>query len=307
MTPLDNTHNIFDTPSMRYTFGIRIFYFLLITFAGLMVALVAMSLALGGGVTAMSLRIGTVAQDLFLFILPAIVTAMMVSVLPARMLCADRLPSFMITVMALLAWTCSIPAMNALVAWNEGLSLPSALAPVEQWMRQAEEAARSQVEVLLGGTSVGALVVNILIVGVLAGVSEELYFRGALQRLISSGGRVNHHVAIWVTAVLFSAFHMQFFGFFPRLVLGAFFGYLMWWSGSVWLPALVHAVNNSLVVCATWRQNVALASGEGSDMADPSAWGADSILAVSLSVVLTVVALWLLKNTTHFRNGVTRG
>lgn len=306
MTTIDDMHHISDTPSLRYTFGIRIFYFLLITFVGLIVALLVMSVALKGGMTTMSLRLGTVAQDIFLFILPAIVTAMMVSMLPARMLCIDRMPSLWLTMTGLLAWICSIPAMNALVAWNEGLTLPAGLAPVEEWMRQAEEAARGQVEILISGTSVGALIVNILIVGVLAGVSEELYFRGALQRLISSGGRVNHHVAIWITAVLFSAFHMQFFGFFPRLVLGAFFGYLLWWSGSIWLPALIHAINNSLVVCATWRHNVALAAGEGDAGVDPSAWGADSVAAVILSVVLTAVVVWLLKNTTLFRNGVTR-
>lgn len=306
MDPVDNMPNISDCPSLRYTFGIRIFYFLLITFAGLIVALLVMSMVLKEGVTPTSLRLGTVAQDLFLFILPAIVTAMMVSMLPARMLCVDRLPSMWLTIGGMLAWVCSIPAMNALVAWNEELSLPKVLTSVEEWMRQAEEAARGQVEILISGTSVSALVLNILIVGVLAGVSEELYFRGALQRLISSGGRVNHHVAIWVTAVLFSAFHMQFFGFFPRVVLGAFFGYLLWWSGSVWLPAFIHAINNSLVVCATWRHNVLLATGEVDSGVDPSSWGADSTVAIVFSVALTAMALLLLKNTTHFRNGVTR-
>lgn len=288
-------------PGMRHSYVMRIFLFLLVTFAGLLVAMVAMAFILKGGFTTLSLRLGTVAQDLLLFIFPAVAVAVMVSADGARLLCADRLPGRLEWCVALVALMCSMPAMNAVVSWNESLSLPSALAPVEAWMRQAEEAAQGQVRLLLGGTSVADLIVSILIVGVLAGVSEELFFRGAMQRILSSGP-LGPHAAIWITAVLFSVFHMQFFGFFPRMLLGAFFGYLLYWSGSVWLPAIVHAFNNGMVVYASWRMRVK-APGEVTDI---NSWGADSWWLILLSVVLTAIVIYVLKNTINSRNSVTR-
>ena len=289
-----------NLPPLRFSYTLRIFYFLLITFVGLMAALVVMTLILHGGNTTLSLRIATVAQDLLLFIIPAVVTAVLVSGDGGRLLCADRMPSPIVVLWALIIYICGIPAMNALVAWNESLVLPSALAPLEQWMRQAEDAAADQVKILLGGTSRGDLMVSVLIVGVLAGVSEELFFRGAMQRIISSG-RVGPHSAIWITAVLFSVFHMQFYGFFPRLVLGAFFGYLLYWSGSVWLSSIIHALNNTLVVFTSWQMRRV----SGGDVMDIDKIGADSAIMIVVSLVLVTVAFTALNCITKKQNCVT--
>lgn len=287
-------------PAMRHSYAVRIFYFLIITFVGLMVAMVAMALILKNGYTTLTLRLGTVAQDVLLFIFPAVAASVMVSDNGGRLLCIDRMPSLYVTLAALATLGYSIPVMNMIVMWNESMSLPAALAPIEQWMRQAEDAARGQVELLLGGTSFGDLAVSLLIVAVLAGVSEELFFRGAMQRILSSG-RLGPHAAIWITAVLFSVFHMQFFGFFPRLLLGAFFGYLLYWSGSVWLPAIVHALNNGMVVYASWHSR-AVAGGEEFDI---NSLGMDSWVFIVLSVLFTGVMICVLNNITKSRKSVT--
>ncbi|MDE6393822.1 MAG: CPBP family intramembrane metalloprotease [Duncaniella sp.] len=286
---------------MRFSFSLRIFYFLLITFVGLMLALLVMTLIMHGGNGTVQMRIATVAQDVLLFIVPAIATSVLVSYDGGRMLCVDRMPVALVLLMALVVYVCGIPAMNALVAWNESLTLPASLAPLEEAMRQSEDAAKEAVEILFGGTSWGDLIVCLLIVGVLAGVSEELFFRGAMQRLLSSG-RMGPHAAIWVTAVLFSVFHMQFFGFFPRLILGAFFGYLLYWSGSVWLPAMIHVLNNSLVVWTTWYSRRV----PDVNTVDIDKIGADSMLMIVVSVVLVTGALVLLKDITKKQNCVTR-
>lgn len=290
-----------ELPVMRYSYAVRIFYFLLITFVGMMVALVAMALILRDGSTTLSLRLATVAQDVLLFIFPAVGAAVLLSDNGGRLLCADRLPTRWLALAAIVTLTCAIPLMNMLVVWNESLSLPSALAPLEAWMRQAEDAAQQQVEILLEGTSYGDLTVCVLIVGVLAGVSEELFFRGAMQRILSSGP-LGPHAAIWTTAILFSVFHMQFYGFVPRMLLGAFFGYLLYWSQSVWLPALVHAFNNASVVCSSWR----LRAMAGEEDFDLNKWGVDSWWMILLSVVLTAVMICVLKNISESRNSVTR-
>lgn len=243
-----------------------------------------------GGVTAQSLRVSTVLQDCIIFILPAVVSALLISPYAARFLGVDRGFDIRLLLLAVVTMMVSVPAMNALVELNDGMVLPSALSGLEKWMREAEEQARASVETLLGGPGFGSLAVNLLIVGVLAGLSEEIFFRGALQRILLSC-KVGHHVAIWATAFVFSAFHMQFFGFFPRLILGAYFGYLFYWSKSLWLPVVMHAFNNSLVVYAMWREkSESLPAGSGSI----NDWGADSPVLIVLSVILTAVGVWFL-------------
>ena len=198
------------------------------------------------------LRIAMVIQDLLVFILPALLTALVSTKLPARLLCIDTKPRAIIVLWSLLTLVVSIPAMNAIIEWNQNLHLPAAMSGFETTMRQLESNAQAVTDSLMAGASVPSLIVSILIVGILAGFSEELFFRGAMQRIMSAS-RMNMHAVIWSVAFIFSLFHFQFFGFAPRLLLGAYFGYLLWWSRSIWIPVFVHMFNNSLVVFTTWR------------------------------------------------------
>lgn len=262
----------------------------------MIVGVLLVSILTRHGMTTLSLRLSTVVQDLAIFILPPVITAVMVADRPASLLAIDRGIAPSLAILAVLAMVVGIPAMDALVAWNESMTLPESLSGLESWMQDKEEAARQSVDILLGGTSVGDHIVSLLIVAVLAGFSEELFFRGALQRLMASG-RMNPHIAVWLTAFIFSAFHMQFYGFFPRLLLGAYFGYLLWWSRSLWLPFMIHMFNNALVVSATWHKHKAellgLSDGETSGMFSGISF--DSPWVVALSVLLTAFAVYALR------------
>ena len=141
--------------------------------------------------------------------------------------------------------------MNFIVHCNESIVLPESLSHIEKAMKAMEEASRQQINILLGKPSIGSLIISILIVGVLTGIGEELFFRGGLQNILRTCP-MNPHLAIWITAVIFSAMHFQFYGFIPRVLLGAFFGYLAFWSKSIWLPIFAHTLNNSLVVISSW-------------------------------------------------------
>lgn len=199
------------------------------------------------------LRISAVLQDTFIFIIPAIVTAMLATRYQAWLLQIQSKPSLRIILLTFAVMLLSTPVMNLIVEWNEGIRFPESLAGLESQMRSLETAAQESVKVLLGNGSVASLVMAILIVGIYAGFSEELLFRGIIQRL--TGFVCNPHVAIWLTAFIFSAFHLQFYGFIPRMLLGAFFGYLLYWSGSLWLPVTAHIFNNSLVSFVEWLQD----------------------------------------------------
>lgn len=147
-----------------------------------------------------------------------------------------------------------MPFLNEIVFLNSQMHLPAALSEVEQWARRLEDSAEAQVNALLGVSSIGGLIVNILIIGVLTGFCEELFFRGTLQRVLASHGH-NRHLAVWMAALIFSALHFQFFGFLPRMILGAFFGYIFMWTGSIRASALAHAIFNSITVAEVWLIN----------------------------------------------------
>ena len=191
-------------------------------------------------------------QNIGMFIIPAVIVARIFNAGKAmRVMQINRCPNVMQIAMVLLIYVASAPMMNGIVLWNEGWQLPEWLS----WLREMEDAAMAATEQMLSLTSVGRLVVAILLVGVLTGIGEEFFFRGSLQRLLLEQN-MNRHAAIWITAFIFSVVHMQAFGVVPRMLLGAYFGYLAVWSGSLWLPILAHALNNSVAVAAYYDKSI---------------------------------------------------
>lgn len=145
----------------------------------------------------------------------------------------------------------SMPFINGLAVWNEGLHLPSFLGSLESWIRQAEAEAMRMTEAFLIMDTPLDLLINLVVIAIIPAVGEELLFRGVIQKLfLKWNGKV--HLSVWLTAFVFSAVHMQFLGFFPRLILGAVLGYMLVWSGSLWLPIVAHFTNNAFAVLLTY-------------------------------------------------------
>ena len=155
-------------------------------------------------------------------------------------------------VLAIGIMVCAIPAINLLADLNSRVDLPEWLDSIEQKMKQMEEAAAALTERFLQADNIGVLFINIALMALLPALAEEFSFRGTLQQILG-----NKHTAIWVTAIVFSAIHMQFYGFVPRMLMGAMFGYIFVWTGSLWVPILMHFTNNGLAVLAyyIWGQN----------------------------------------------------
>ena len=240
--------------------------------------------------TAAVLRISSVLQNVLVFILPAIATAMLSTRFPATLLAIDKVPSGKFIMLSITALIVSIPLMNNIIDWNQNITLPESLSAFNEYMRQLEKGAEKAVNDITGGDTVGTLIMSILIVGIFTGLGEEIFFRGGLLRLFSCIKGMSPHMAIWLTAFLFSALHMQFLGFVPRMLLGVFFGYLTFWSGSLWLPIIIHALNNSILVAADWINN---RSGSTVDV-NSIGLGDDATLLIILSIILTVIVFFAL-------------
>lgn len=137
---------------------------------------------------------------------------------------------------------------SLIIQWNQGLTLPFGM---DEWARNLEERLGEATEYITKFDSFGQFFLAFVVVAILPAFGEEIVFRGMIQNDLNRAFN-NQHLAIWVSAILFSAIHLQFFGFFPRLLLGALFGYLYFWSGSLWLAILAHFVNNGFTIIALY-------------------------------------------------------
>jgi hypothetical protein len=95
-------------------------------------------------------------------------------------------------------------------------------------------------------------------------------------------------VAVWVAAILFSAIHMQFLGFVPRLFMGAALGYLFLWSGNLWYPIIAHFANNAMAVVLVYMQQ----HGSSQTTLDTAGIQDPAMAAISLAFCLMLMYLF---------------
>ncbi|MDR0604877.1 MAG: CPBP family intramembrane metalloprotease [Bacteroidales bacterium] len=182
----------------------------------------------------------------------------------------------------------SLPALSWIIEWNEGIKLPQFMSSIEQWMREQEDAATKQTSLLLSGNHLSILFVNLLVMAIIPAVCEELLFRGAIitwfKNLLG-----NVHLSVCLSAVIFSAIHLQFYGFVPRLLLGLYLGYVFVWTGSIWASIIAHFINNGILVIVSWLYNVRLINSQYDDFDVVG----DNYLLIALSFILTSVCIYL--------------
>ncbi len=197
-------------------------------------------------------------SSIFMFLFPALAIAWTCSNNPLSYLSIRKIPNNKILFYVFISMFLFSPTISLTGVLNKQIELPTFLAPIENWMRTQEDAAEQITEYLLSGNGIFVLLSNLLVIAITAAITEEFLFRGTIQKIMGKW-TVNYHIIIWGTAFIFSAFHLQFFGFIPRLLLGAYFGYLLYWSKCIWIPVFAHFVNNATAVIVMsngqWKEN----------------------------------------------------
>ncbi len=193
------------------------------------------------------LYIFQVINQIGMFILPPLLFAYLFSTHSGRYLKVSRSPSLMLLLLGGLSIFTLLPFINWLAEINSHMSFPDALAGIGEWMKAKEAQADQLTEVFLQVKSPAGLTLNLLVIALIPALGEELLFRGLLQRLLGEWTR-NIHAGVIITAFIFSALHLQFFGFLPRFVLGLMLGYLLEITQSLWVPIFAHFVNNATLV-----------------------------------------------------------
>lgn len=183
---------------------------------------------------------------------------------------------------------CFIITISPVAEWNMTFEFPESLKSFGNWAREQENKLAEMTKFMTKFESFGTFLLGLFVIAVLAGIGEEFVFRGLIQNELwrSSG---NIHAAIWVSAILFSAFHLQFFGFLPRVLLGALFGYLYYWSGNLWVPIIGHFFNNGFLLTMVYMQQTGVSS---IDMEDETS---APLYAVAVCAVAVFALLYFFK------------
>jgi membrane protease YdiL (CAAX protease family) len=209
---------------------------------------------------------------------------------PFRWLRMDKMISWRVVGLAALVMVCAIPGINLLADLNNRIVLPECFSSLEQFFRQMEEEAALLTERFMQADNVWVMMINMGLMAVLPALAEEMSFRGVFQQLL--GGRT--HVAIWLTAVIFSAIHMQFYGFIPRMLMGALFGYVFVWTGSLWVPIVMHFVNNGMAVLVYYilsSKGVSIDTNYADTLGAGTTWWLGVISLLTVGILLRVLYL----------------
>lgn len=175
----------------------------------------------------------------------------------------------------------AMPFISVLVEWNQQIELPEQFQEIQRRFIEMEQRAEELTKLMIYFDQTYEIFIILIVIAVLPAIGEELLFRGIIQNEINTISK-NPHLAIWITAFLFSFIHFQFLGFLPRMALGALFGYLYYWSGNLTVPIIMHFINNAFTFAVMNYTRL-----QGADIEETTA-------SPALVSILTVVCILLL-------------
>lgn len=177
------------------------------------------------------------------------------------------------------------PIVDFITQWNENLHLPEAWSAWENAMRDADAKSQTYLTSLLEAKTISKLFLNLFVVAMLPALCEELFFRGVLQQILQRWIK-NIHIAIWITGLIFSLFHLQLLGFFPRWLLGIVLGYLFAFSHTIWIPIIAHFINNAILVIFHYLYSIQVLSVQPDEISFSSSTPIVIVSAVATLFIL---------------------
>ena len=197
------------------------------------------------------LKIMQLINSLGMFIIPALIFAFLVNRNVASYLKLNAKIRFKNILFVLMIVAAVMPMLGLLVNWNESVKFPSSM---EAWMKATENEATVLTEAFLNVNTYSAFFFNLFLIALIPAIGEEFIFRGSLQKILQDWVK-NPHVAIIITATIFSAVHLQFYGFIPRVFLGIILGYVFYWTNNLWYSIMLHFLNNAFSVTTYFFKN----------------------------------------------------
>ena len=244
----------------------------------------------GGMSNVTNMQITQIISQVIGFLMPAVVYAMLVKEKPFNYLGFKKLQTW--SLLGIVAMFTVIPFLSTVTEWNESFVFPESMKALEEMLRGIKDKSDEIVKMFIGQ---GSLFSSLLIIAALAAISEELLFRSVIQQALIKLFK-NAHIAIIVTAIIFSAFHGDIFGFIPRFILGLMLGYMFWMSGSIFPSMLMHFVNNATIVTLYY-----LNTRNYTDIDVEKFCSSDNVLVIIMSLIVTM-AIFITCNRLRLKN-----
>ena len=235
------------------------------------------------------LKIMQLINSIGMFIIPALVFAYLMNRNASSFLKVNKNINLKIAALCVLIFAVVLPLIDVLGNLNGAIKLPSSMAGMENWMKQSEAEATKITEAFLNINTFGAFIFNILLIALIPALGEEFIFRGCIQKTLQDWIK-NPHVAIVITAIVFSAIHLQFYGFFPRMFLGIILGYLFYWTNNLWYPIILHFINNAFSVTMYFLKNRGIFNMENVENKF-----SESVMVIIISTILLAVLLYIIR------------
>jgi membrane protease YdiL (CAAX protease family) len=183
---------------------------------------------------------------------------------------------------------------------NQAVSFPESLKGLEVLLKGMEDKLAETTKFFTDFTSFWQFLLAFFVIAVVAGIGEELIFRGLIMRKLLLGTG-NPHIAIWVSAFIFAAIHFQFYGILPRMMLGVLFGYFYLWTGNIRVPIFAHIFNNGFAITIMYLHNIGIVKTDLESMDDVP------LSIVGFSLIATIGLMFLLKNYTKIQPSIVDG
>ncbi|MFL5808876.1 MAG: CPBP family intramembrane glutamic endopeptidase [Flavisolibacter sp.] len=229
-------------------------------------------------------------QFLSLFLAPTLLFSYFSDPKPMEYLGFKRPHKNLYWILAIILMFTAIPTVEYLGVLNQKLSFGN---DTEKWMKSMEEQAGKQIQFMLNRHTISELIMNLIFISLFAAIGEELFFRGVLQRLFIRAFK-DPWAGIVMTAAIFSAFHLQFYGFFPRLFLGIILGAIYWYSGSLWTAILAHFCYDGFIIVLVYL-NPKMIENTNQPMINSTAIGFYAVIGTAITAFL----LWQLKKQSN--------
>ena len=241
------------TDNLKQSTGIRVLIFLVILLISGLIGVAASALFIFAGDTGM--KIGQGVSSIFMFVVPPILYYVITRKERQMQALGVRKPTppWWLILIGVVLMFVSIPVSTSLTTWNESMSFGGVFAKLEDYLKVLEETAQAATEKMLNVDTIGGLLFNLVVIALIPAIGEELTFRGVLQQSLTR--RMNPHIAILLSAAIFSFIHFQFYGFLPRMFLGILMGYMFYITNSLWTSMLIHFVNNGAAVVLYYLSN----------------------------------------------------
>lgn len=269
----------------KTTAGTKLLIFILLVVFGLAFSSVieAFITMLGGdGISQVGkLQLAQICSQVVAFMLPPVLYAVLVKERPLNYLGFKKLPTW--SLLGIIAMFTILPFNGMVTEWNANISFPDSMRAYEESLKDLYEKIDEITGLMLNAGGTGNFVINLLIFGAFAAIGEELFFRSVIQKSLVKICK-NAHVGIIATAIFFSAFHFDFYGFFPRVILGLMLGYMFHLSGSIFSSMLMHFVNNATIVIIYYLNNQGVIDINADEFGSSS-----SIGLIFLSLISTII------------------